>query len=732
MADKDIQRRIAREYRRQRRFENKKAESEISKRDDFKVAKDKDTSDFVTDMELNRESFVTESAETTKGNVLAEEKAIRHERNVRMVTEYHEEQKARLLSDQKAEFTQAEENRKIEETIEKETEATKENSRQSFNERITRYEDDLRIYTGRGGEKKQAKKNPVEEHESPRDSFQGKQSDDLKTDDVRDTKGFDTDRDRHSTELLRLDEDKNLSHERNMRIQKDKVKSEYAKARRGAEETEYAKKATQKISDATKKAKDFVQDHSSIFFIIGFIVLIIMLCSTVMTSCSSMLSGGFGQILGGSYNSVPAEMDGADISFTRKELDLQKTIDNIETDYPDFDEYNYDLDEIEHDPFTLISYLSAIYTDFTSEMAEADVQSLFDEMYTLTLTPREEVRTRTVINTYYDEEGNPYEVEEEEEYTVRILDVTLRVKPLEEIVEARMDSEQIGMYSTYLETRGALQVFFTPLDFNWYDSIVSYYGYRKNPESGDEEFHRGIDIAVPVGTEVYAAQTGTVVEVGYDDHYGTYIVIRNEEGYCSKYAHLSSVEVSAGMPIQHDHIIGYTGSTDSILGSHLHLECMYNGEYYNPLFYYLSGNGSLYGTTESIGSAGDGSVEALIAEAERYLGKPYVWGGSTPSTGFDCSGFVCWALRESGFYDIPRVTATTIYNECEKISPSEAQRGDLIFFTKTYNSGSIVSHVGIYTGDGMMIHCGDPIKYTSINTTYWQNHFLTFARLPRE
>ena len=125
----------------------------------------------------------------------------------------------------------------------------------------------------------------------------------------------------------------------------------------------------------------------------------------------------------------------------------------------------------------------------------------------------------------------------------------------------------------------------------------------------------------------------------------------------------------------------------------------------------------------------DPAFAALITEAEKYLGWPYVWGGSSPSTSFDCSGFVCCVYTASGVHNLPRTTATGIFNQCAYVSPADARPGDLIFFTKTYNCDGPVSHVGIYVGDGMMIHAGDPIKYASINTNYWQEHFYAFGRI---
>lgn len=124
----------------------------------------------------------------------------------------------------------------------------------------------------------------------------------------------------------------------------------------------------------------------------------------------------------------------------------------------------------------------------------------------------------------------------------------------------------------------------------------------------------------------------------------------------------------------------------------------------------------------------DPSFASLMKEAEKYLGYPYVWGGSSPSTSFDCSGFVCWVYTKSGVANIPRTTAQGIYNQCTPVSASEARPGDIIFFTGTYDSGSPVSHVGIYVGNGMMLHCGSPIQYTSIQSPYWREHFYAFGR----
>jgi len=119
----------------------------------------------------------------------------------------------------------------------------------------------------------------------------------------------------------------------------------------------------------------------------------------------------------------------------------------------------------------------------------------------------------------------------------------------------------------------------------------------------------------------------------------------------------------------------------------------------------------------------------MIREAEKYLGYPYVWGGSSPSTSFDCSGYVSWVINHSGNrWDVGRQTANGLLGCCTRVSRDEAKTGDLIFFQGTYDQAG-ASHVGIYVGNGMMIHCGNPIQYASINTNYWRRHFYTFGRI---
>lgn len=536
------------------------------------------------------------------------------------------------------------------------------------------------------------------------------------------------------------------------RMQKQRIKREYAKAKRAGQAAKNTKEAAVKSANTAtavaKKIQEIASKNVSLFVTIGIAALLLIMIMTAISSCGAMFSDGMSTTLAGSYMSVPAEIDAAELAFSELEKDLQAEIDAIETNYPDYDEYRYNLDAIGHDPFALISYLSAVHTEFTVAEVQGEVESLFDEMYELTLNPVTETRTRTVTKTGTrtvtdpetgEETEEEYEYEEEEEYTVTILEITLRATDLSVIAAGHMNEEQKEIYALYNETHGLVQQFYTPLDLYWYNYVSSYYGWRINPVTGQEQLHRGVDIAVPTGTTVYAAMDGTVTTAAYDSYYGNYVVIEDDKGYCTKYAHMDTLSVSAGQVVTHGMPMGTTGNTGSSTGSHLHIECLYNGEYYNPLFYFEAGTGTLYGEAPGSGSGGgnavppdsydDATVQALMEEAAKYLGYPYVWGGSSPSTSFDCSGYVCWVFTNSGVHDLPRTTAQGIYDQCTPVSASEAKAGDIIFFTGTYNSGGAVSHVGIYCGNGVMIHCGDPIKYSNINTSYWQSHFYSFGRL---
>lgn len=326
---------------------------------------------------------------------------------------------------------------------------------------------------------------------------------------------------------------------------------------------------------------------------------------------------------------------------------------------------------------------------------------------------------------YIADDNGSQEVEVTTTENVKVCYVTLTSKNLQFVVSDRMDTDQKDLYDIYTSSRGNRQFLGSPFEYNWHGNISSYFGYRTSPTDGDVELHKGLDIAMPEGTEILSVQNGTVQTAGYSNSYGNYIVIKNDKGYETLYAHCKTLRVSAGQEVKSGDVIAAVGSTGNSTGNHLHIEFLYKGDYYNPYFYLNTGSSSIYGGGSALTTE---KARRLFEEAEKYLGMPYVWGGSSPSTGFDCSGFVSYVFTNSGVYNMGRLTAQGIYDICTPISAAEAQPGDIIFFKGTYDTPG-VSHVGIYTGNGQMIHCGDPIQYTSIETSYWQSHFYAFGRV---
>lgn len=397
-------------------------------------------------------------------------------------------------------------------------------------------------------------------------------------------------------------------HSASAMFQKRRLKREYAKAYRKAHKTgsrgaAVAKKAKEAVNNVGQAAVALVKHNKGVLIIIGGVALLFVLLFSSLSSCSVSMEGAMGAILGTSYTSEDPDILQVEDNYIDLEKQLERRMANIENEFPGYDEYQYDVDTIGHDPNELISYLTAKFNAFTPAQVQAELQALFDQQYTLTTREEVQIRYRTV--TWTDEDGNEHESEEAYEYY--ILHVTLRNRSLGTVAAQNLTEDEKERYAAILQLKGNKPYLFG-------DNIYA------NPSEGE--------------------------------HY-------------------------------------------EIPGEAL----------------------------------SDPSFAALIAEAEKYLGYPYVWGGSSPSTSFDCSGFVCWVYTHSGVHNLPRTTAQGIYNQCAIVPRSEAKPGDIIFFTGTYASAGAVSHVGIYVGDGTMIHCGSPIQYANINTSYWQQHFYAFGRL---
>lgn len=398
----------------------------------------------------------------------------------------------------------------------------------------------------------------------------------------------------------------------NKHYQRQNIKKEYAAARKagsqtaGTATTHTGKKSREKAAD---KVKEFFSKNKKVFVWIGAGALILVLLSAGISSCTAMFTSSGSAVIASSYLSEDSDMLGAEAQYSQMEADLQHKLDNYESLYPGYDEYHYDLDEIEHDPYVLISILSALHEgSFTIDEVQDTLQMLFEKQYILTETVVKERRYYIETDTWTDEDGVSHTDSYRVYYDYFICTVTLENFNLSHVPVYIMSQDQLSMYATYMSGVGNREDLFPNSDY--VDKYIT------NPP---EEY-----------------------------------------------------EVNAE---------------------------------------YLS----------------DAKFSTLIEEAEKYLNYPYVWGGSNPDTSFDCSGFVSYVLTNSGLVNTGRLGAQGLYNICSPVSSANAKPGDLIFFVGTYDTPG-VSHVGIYVGDNVMLHCGDPIQYTSISSSYWQSHFYAFRR----
>ncbi|MDL2293826.1 peptidoglycan DD-metalloendopeptidase family protein, partial [Ruminococcaceae bacterium OttesenSCG-928-D13] len=512
--------------------------------------------------------------------------------------------------------------------------------------------------------------------------------------------------------------------------QKRKIKREYARIAREAKKAgQRAKKAASFTGRITAQIAAFVRRHPTVFLIVGVLALLLIIIMTAVSSCSNMATSTMGGVVATSYVAEDADIDNAELYYTEWETDLQLRVANAESEFPGYDEYRYSVDDIGHGAYELMAYLTARHQAFTYAGIQAELRGIFDEQYNLAFT--EEVETRYADPN--DENGDG----DLEPYEWRILNVTLTARSFTDVVEPRLDAEQLQHYELLMRSKGNRQYSGSPFPFNWIPYVSDGYGYRIHPITGEKNYHKAVDIAVAQDTEILAGHDGTVTSAGDNGGYGLVIVLEGEDGLVTKYAHCSQLLVAQGQAVKMGDVIAKVGSTGDSTGPHLHFEVLKNGQYLNPLYFAITNDdGSSYIPPGSPGGVdipaypgapmGDGSYAALMEEAQKHLGKPYVFGAKGPDT-FDCSGFVCWSLSKSGVYQIS-TNAQGLYNACTPVSRENAQPGDLIFFTGTYNAGRPVTHVGIYIGNGQMIHAGNPVQYASIDTSYWTSHFYAFGR----
>ena len=308
--------------------------------------------------------------------------------------------------------------------------------------------------------------------------------------------------------------------------------------------------------------------------------------------------------------------------------------------------------------------------------------------------------------------GNGDSITITEEESVDICYVTLTASDFESVLLNRLNAEQREMYDIYQITEGNRIMFGSPVDLNWHNGILYGYGYQC---SGDMVIENSqMEVLVPSGTPVLSVMDGQVVRIA-----SGVITLKNEKGYTVKIGGCTNIAVPVGTEVTKGQPIAQIGSAGKMT-----LSFSYRNNSFNPYFYLNVGS-----ILDSVEVEATGKAAQLIAKAEQYLGTPYVWGGYSPS-GFDCSGFVSYVVNNCGAgFNFERLTAESWRRQCSIISASQARPGDLIFFQGTYNTSG-ASHVGIYLGDGKMIHCGNPVKISSINTAYWQQHFYCYGRIP--
>lgn len=505
-------------------------------------------------------------------------------------------------------------------------------------------------------------------------------------------------------------------------IQKRQIKRQYANVAKGTKKSGATiKKSAQMIGKAANALIKAVVKNPKVLLILGAIFLLFVIISSAFVSCSSTMSGLGEVVTATSYLAEDAHIDDAAIAYTEWETELEMRLQNIQTEFPDFDEYHISGASIGHNPFELMAYLTALYHDFTYPEIRAILREIFDERYQLIIMPSVEIR-------YYlneDDESVPYEW--------NVLTVTLISRSFSEVINARMNDEQRQHFDLLMHSRGNRQYVGSPFPFDWIPFISSGYGWRIHPINGNAEFHTGVDIALPGGTQILAALGGIVTFAGDNGGYGNFIIIDHGNGLITRYAHCDTILVSVGQEVLTGDVIATVGTTGVSTGNHLHFEVIKDDRFLNPIFFALTGEG-VHSPSFDFPSIplDDESFAALIAEAERHLGIPYVWGGSTPSQGFDCSGFVSYVLRMASIRDVGRLTAQGLFNISAPVSTGDVRPGDLVFFHSTFSSYRTVTHVGIYVGNGYMIHTGSNpagVEYTNINTSFWQRHFFGFGRI---
>lgn len=495
--------------------------------------------------------------------------------------------------------------------------------------------------------------------------------------------------------------------------QKQEIKKEYAAAKAGktvdsgkTATVKGVKQATKETKMFTEKVAEFVSSHSHTLLLVVVFGLLLLVISGMVSSCSAMFQGGTNVVLGTSYTAKDEDIRGAEKYYRDMEEDLREKIRELEEDDA-YDDVRLNVDEIGHNPWQLASLLTVLYEDYTVSEVKGFLNQLFEAQYSLSTS----TSTETVTETK----------------TVRV-------------------GESLGKVTTS----------------GYCNCVLCCGSWSGGPTASGVYPTSGHTIAVdanhpfvPMGTKVIMngveytvedtgnfAKYGVQFDVYYDSHIAAVLHGHKQwECYLADSNGTNSVEVTTTETKKILTITATNHTLSSVIENlglsrqekeryELLMETKGNRSYLFADDIYSNATGP-YTDYDIPGEAlTDEKFAKMIHEAEKYLGYPYVWGGASPSTSFDCSGFVSYVINHCGNgWNIGRQTADGLKNLCDIIPPSQAKPGDLIFFQGTYDTSG-ASHVGIYVGNGMMIHCGNPISYASIETSYWKQHFYCYGRLP--
>ena len=370
-----------------------------------------------------------------------------------------------------------------------------------------------------------------------------------------------------------------------------------------------------------RRIKLFFVRSKKTYVLGGALFLLLALLINGLSSCTPLLQGGLQALVIATYPAEDEDILAAERYYKGLEDELQQKIDRYAAEHPQYNEFQYDLARIWHDPHALISLISAHANgEWKIDGVYGFLNRLFEEQYTLSQKVKSETRYRKKWVKHYEKIVDPetgeitwrsYQVLEDVPYTYRTCTVKLENFNLSHLPFYVLSRKGVGRYALYISVLGNREDLF-----------------RGNP---------------------YAS---TLREPGKHDVPEAYLE--------------------------------------------------------------------------------DETFRRILEEAEKYIGYPYVWGGDSPETSFDCSGFVSYVFTNSGVRNVGRLGATSLYGACRKITPEEAKPGDLVFFEKTISGVDGITHCGIYVGDGFMLHCGSPIGYADLRDSYWQQHFFGYGRLVRE